>query len=185
MGIRKRQWHLRSILREGLEAALRADPKVLETCAPKTGFGLIVRGLVLEAGRGRTSSLKTLMSLIDWEPEEREENEEFAEEAFLDWNKDGMWLTMPEKEVEKPDKPKGGASARGAPAARGAAVAAEDEDYVDDRWPDGPQAELERRLKLLMSGNEADQARAQAIIAHIQAEEAAEQAAEEGRAAAM
>jgi hypothetical protein len=74
-----------------------------------------------------------------------------------DWSPDGVWKTMPEVEPEQ--------QAERSPKAR----REREDDFADDRWPDGAQAELERRLKLLMSGNEADQARAAVIIAKIQA----------------
>jgi hypothetical protein len=99
--MRARWRKTRAILKEGLEAALRADPKVLEHCVPRTGAGLIVRGLVLEAGKGRTTSLKTLMSLIDWEPENGEADlAAIPDETQWDWNEEGIWETLPEPAPE-------------------------------------------------------------------------------------
>jgi hypothetical protein len=166
-GIRKKRRHMRAILREGLEAALRADPQVLENCTPKTGYGRIVRGLVLEAGNAKTTPLKTLMSLIDWEPPAGGDtsSEEVLDDGPWDWNADGVWETMPEPRLSDDDEEDGKEETD------------EDDLYVDDRWPDGPRAELERRLRLLMTGNEADRARAQAIMADIRAEAAADEAA--------
>jgi len=99
-GIRKKRRHMRAILKEGLEAALRADPDVLETCKPKTAYGRIICGLVLEAAKCKATPLKTLMSLIDWQP--HEDDEDFVEtddETPWDWSPDGTWLTMPEPEA--------------------------------------------------------------------------------------
>jgi hypothetical protein len=98
-GIRAKRRHLRAIFKEGLEAALRADPAVLEKCTPKTGAGLFVRGLVLEAGKGKTTSIRTLMSLVDWEPDENDE--EILDETRWDWNAEGAWDTMPEAGPEE------------------------------------------------------------------------------------
>src|SRR5579862_5284549 len=96
-GIRKRRRHMRSILKEGVEAALRASPEVLEKCKPKTNYGNLVRGLVLEAAKCKATPLKTLMSLIDWEPaEDEEDGEEILEEGRRDWSPEGVWETMPE-----------------------------------------------------------------------------------------
>src|SRR5438445_6418223 len=129
-GIRAKRRALRAILREGLEAALRADPEVLEKCKPRTGAGRVVRGLVLEAGKGKTTPLKTLMSLVDWE--EGAESEEIVDETHWDWSPEGVWETMPEAEPES--------------------ELAEEEE--------GPaKQELRHRFERLMGGNEADQAR--------------------------
>ncbi|HEX3429385.1 MAG TPA: hypothetical protein VHT03_00750 [Rhizomicrobium sp.] len=96
-GIKKRRRHMKAILREGLEAALRADPAVLEKCRPKTGYGLLVRGLVLEAGKCKATPLKTVMSLIDWAGEEESgDGEEISDDTPWDWNSDGVWTTTPE-----------------------------------------------------------------------------------------
>ncbi|HLY05932.1 MAG TPA: hypothetical protein VKR31_09315 [Rhizomicrobium sp.] len=96
-GMRAKWRHSRSILKEGLEAALRASPEVLEKCKPKTNYGNLVRGLVLEAAKCKATPLKTLMSLIDWEPaEDEEDGEEILEEGRRDWSPEGVWETMPE-----------------------------------------------------------------------------------------
>lgn len=153
-GIRTKRRKVRAILRDGVEAALRADAEVLENCKPKTPMGRIVRGLVLEAGKGRMTAFKALMSLVDSEPDapDSEDAQALADEPAWDWSADGVWETMPEAKAT--------------------------EEYVaDDRWPDGPQAELKRRLERLLQGNEADQARAQVIIAMIRAETGADEAA--------
>jgi len=90
-GIRKKRRHVKSILKEGLEAALRADPEVLEKCKPKTAYGRLVCGLVLEAAKCKATPLKTLMSIIDWEPPEGEgECEEDLDETRRDWSPEGV-----------------------------------------------------------------------------------------------
>jgi dipeptidyl aminopeptidase/acylaminoacyl peptidase len=155
------------MLQEGVEVALRTDPDVLERCKPKTGAGRYARAMVLEAGKGKMTAMKTVLSLLDWEPDENDPqtSEEMFHDTDWDWSPDGVWLTMPEVEPEKPIE-------------RSPKARREKDDFADDRWPDGAQAELERRLKLLMSGNEADQARAQVIIAKMKAEAAEDEAAE-------
>jgi len=96
-GIQKKRRHVKSILKEGLEAALQADPEVLEKCKPKTAYGRLVCGLVLEAAKCKATPLKTLMSIIDWEPPEGEgECEEDLDETRRDWSPEGVWETMPE-----------------------------------------------------------------------------------------
>jgi len=153
-GIRARCRQMRAMLQEGVEAALRADPDMLERCNPKTGAGRYVRALVLEAGKGKMTAMKTVLSLLDWEPDEDdfEASQAISDGTRWDWSADGVWETMPEAKAT--------------------------EEYVaDDRWPDGPQAELKRRLERLLQGNEADQARAQAIIAQLRAEMEADAAA--------
>jgi hypothetical protein len=139
-GIRTRYRQMRATLTEGLRAALRADPEVLEKCKPKTGYGLLVRGLLVEAAKGKTISLKTVMSLIDGEPDAGEdvESRETLDETRRDWSLDGEWQTVPE------------------------AAAAHDEAGDDE---DGPaRKELLRRLEQLMLGDEADRKRAAAIV---------------------
>jgi hypothetical protein len=91
---------MKAILKEGLEAALRANPEVLEKCKPRTGVGLFVRGLVLEAGKGKTTSLRTLMSLVEWESNE-EDGQDDPDGSLWDWSPDGVWETMPEAEPEQ------------------------------------------------------------------------------------
>jgi hypothetical protein len=163
--MRKKRRHMRAILKEGLEAALRADPQVLEKCTPKTNYGALVRGLVQEAVKGKTTPLRTLMSLIDWEPPQAgsEASEDVSDDGPWDWNADGVWETMPDPGPEPKDEAEKDETN-------------EDDLYVDDRWPDGPRAELRRRLRLLMSGNEADRARARAIIAKLKAGAAKDEA---------
>ena len=108
-GMRVRWRHSRAILKEGLEAALRASPEVLENCKPKTNYGRLIRGLILEAAKCKATPLKTVMALIDWNGED-DGGEEMSDEAHRDWSPDGVWETMPEPEpasepVEEEDGP--------------------------------------------------------------------------------
>ena len=98
MGIRKKRRAMKAVLKEGLEAALRADAEVMEKCMPKTVMGRLVRGMVLEAAKCKATPLKTVMSLLDWEPVagENQEAEDIADEPQWDWSPEGEWLTMPE-----------------------------------------------------------------------------------------
>jgi hypothetical protein len=130
---------MRAILKEGLEAALRADPEVLEKCKPKTGAGALVRGLVLEAAKGKMTAFKELMRIVDREPdaEESEDVQGISDEPRWDWGADGVWRTLPE------------------------AGAGEAPDSEEDS---AAREELHRRLTRLLAGNEADRARAAVII---------------------
>ena len=102
-GIRKKRRHMRAILKEGLEAALRTSPEVLEKCTPKTNYGALVRGMVLEAAKCKATPLKVLMSLIDWEPANGSEgDEDVADDTEWDWSEDGVWETMPEEPANEP-----------------------------------------------------------------------------------
>jgi hypothetical protein len=103
---------MKAVLKEGLEAALRADAEVLENCKPKTVMGRLVRGMVLEAAKCKATPLKTVMSLLDREPDEGGEGQEIFDEPRWDWSREGVWETMPEaapesepaEEVEGPAK---------------------------------------------------------------------------------
>jgi hypothetical protein len=139
-GIRLKRRRMKLDLKDGLEAALRANPEVLDTCKPKTCLGRLICGMVLEASKGKTTSLRQVMALLDWVPPEP--TEEFRKEAW-DWNEDGVWETMPEAEpagepVEEEDGP--------------------------------AKKELHRRLTRLLEGNAADQARAMTIIEALSSE---------------
>src|ERR1700733_15096885 len=105
MGIKKRWRHMQVVLKEGVEAAMRADCEVMETCKPKSIAGAFVRGLVLEAAKGKAISIRTVMSLVVWQPDAKE-SEDAADvaEEHLDWSDDGVWLTMPEA-APKPEEP--------------------------------------------------------------------------------
>jgi hypothetical protein len=101
MGIKKKRRAMKAVLKEGLEAALRADADVLENCKPKTVMGRLVRGMVLEAAKCKATPLKTVMSLLDREADEGAEDQEIFDEPRWDWSPDGVWETMPEAEPER------------------------------------------------------------------------------------
>jgi len=65
-----RRRSIRSDLRDGIEAALYADSEVLANYKPRTVLGLIVRALVLKAGRGKMTALAMIMQIIDWDSED-------------------------------------------------------------------------------------------------------------------
>ena len=102
-GIAKKRRHMRAILKEGLEAALRANPEVVENCTPRTFAGKLVRGMLIEAAKAKTTPLKEVMSLIDWQPPPGEATEDYVVETW-DWSEDGVWETMPE-EAPKTEAP--------------------------------------------------------------------------------
>lgn len=58
------RWHIR----EGMEAALKSNPRKLAQAETRTGVGLMVRGLLLEAGRGTTAAVRLVLQFIDWKP---------------------------------------------------------------------------------------------------------------------
>jgi len=109
-GIRAKRRTMRAILKAGLEAALRADADVLENCKPKTVMGRLVREMVLEAAKCKATPLKTLMSLIEWEPAEDKDAQGDPGEQRWDWSPEGVWETMPEAE---PDESEGGEDVEG------------------------------------------------------------------------
>jgi hypothetical protein len=92
---------IRSHLRDGIEAALCADPGVSANCNPRTVLGLIVRGLVLEAGKGKMTAVKMIMQFVDWDGEDAEP-QEISGEAHWDWSADRVWLTRPQAETGEP-----------------------------------------------------------------------------------
>jgi hypothetical protein len=63
---------IRRHLRDGMEAALRADSEMLAHRKPRTGLGFIVRALVLEAGKGTMAAVKMILQIIDREGEDEE-----------------------------------------------------------------------------------------------------------------
>ena len=99
MGIRPRRRRTKAILKEGLEAALRANLELLEKCKPKTGLGGIIRGMVVEASKAKTTPLRQVMALLDWKDDE--DASEFVDETDWDWSPEGVWKTMPEPEPER------------------------------------------------------------------------------------
>ena len=64
---KKRRRPVRAIFKDGIEAALRAEPGFLATTDTRTAMGRIIRELVLEAGRGKMTPLKVMLSLLDFE----------------------------------------------------------------------------------------------------------------------
>jgi len=98
-GIRPKRRRTKAILKEGLEAARRANLEMLEKCKPKTGLGGIIRGMVVEAAKAKTTPLRQVMALLDWEDDE--DGSEFVDETDWDWSPEGVWETLPEEEPER------------------------------------------------------------------------------------
>jgi len=69
-----RRRSIRKHLRDGIEAALYADPEVLANCKPRTCLGLIVRRLVLEAGERKMTAFKLIMQLLEEKAEDEGSN---------------------------------------------------------------------------------------------------------------
>lgn len=61
-----RQRPLRVHLREGMEAALKAEPHALAAADPRTLLGMVIRELGFEAARGKTPAVKLMLQMIDW-----------------------------------------------------------------------------------------------------------------------
>ena len=116
-----REWELAELrsaavwaqLRVGVHAALGCRVEVLDNCTPRTVLGRIVRSLVMDAGNGRSTAVKTLMRIIDSHRNDPEDKGSDAS-AFLhagiawDWSENGKWLTVPEA---TPDESKSAAEA--------------------------------------------------------------------------
>lgn len=88
--------------RDGIEAALRADPEALTACKPRTQLGVVVRALVQEAGRGKTTAVRQMLALLDWEEPEAEATEVQMDaesaadtEPQWDWDESGNWNFAP------------------------------------------------------------------------------------------
>jgi hypothetical protein len=153
--------------RNGVEAALRADPRALAACEPRTGLGVVVRALVQEAGRGKTAALRELLSLLDWQEPERDETqtEDAAEaeqilkaEPRWDWNESADWDFTPR---EKPagDAAEAGAANENAP--RRFLPTEEEENYYKKelarrfaRLHEADVVEAQRRAKLNGTGGD-------------------------------
>src|SRR5205814_5880533 len=86
---------------EGVPAAPSADPEVLANCTPRTGLGLRIRGMILEAGKGKIAALRMVMQFLDWKGDESPESRGISVEPEWDWSREGVWLTMPESEAEE------------------------------------------------------------------------------------
>lgn len=88
-------------MRLGVQAALCTSPEDIENCKPRTELGRIVRGLVIEAGKGRSTALKTLLRFLeDVEDEEIDAVQRMLPDIEWDWSMDGVWLTRAEGPAE-------------------------------------------------------------------------------------
>jgi hypothetical protein len=88
-------------VRLGVQVALRAKPEDVENCKPKTELGKVVRGLVMEAAKGRATAMKNLMRFLDYvEDEEIEASQRLLPGVEWDWSPDGVWLTKAEPSGE-------------------------------------------------------------------------------------
>lgn len=96
----RRRRPLQLHLRNGIEAALRADPKKLDETDPRTCMGRVARSLVQKAGEGETPALKLMLSMIEWKDPEGDTEEAATVEARndepkWDWNESGDWDFAP------------------------------------------------------------------------------------------
>ena len=88
-------------MRLGVQAALCARPEDLEACNPKTELGKVVRGLVMEAGKGRSTALKTLLRFLEYvEDQEIAAAQRMMPDIAWDWSMDGVWLTKADFSAE-------------------------------------------------------------------------------------
>ena len=89
-------------MRLGVQAALCAKPEDVENCKPKTELGKVVRGLVVEACKGRSTAMKTLLRFLEYvEDEEIAALQRTLPDIEWDWTPDGVWLTKPEAVEEE------------------------------------------------------------------------------------
>ncbi len=86
--------------RDGLEAALRADPELVATTKTRTLLGAVVKGLALEASRGKPEAIRVMMSLLGQTEPEANETRERTEPRCQglsgdlrrwDWSREGDW----------------------------------------------------------------------------------------------
>lgn len=151
---------LRAQLRAGIEAALKANPRQLSECEPRTGMGLAIRGLVLEAGRGKMPAFRLMLDLLDWEEPEgasgaRREtaDEELFPEPDWDWDSRRKWTTEAARDCAnlEPESGKQANLTAKAPAARQTL----EQNFL--RLHESDQDEERRQAKLLgstsLSGN--------------------------------
>ena len=90
-------------IRLGVQAALCAKPEDVENCKPRTELGKVVRGMVVEAAKGRATAMKNLMRFLEYvEDKEVEASQRLLPGVEWDWSADGVWLTRPEPSGEAP-----------------------------------------------------------------------------------
>jgi hypothetical protein len=63
---------IRSRLRERDRGGAVRDPEVLANYKPRTVLGLIVRALVLEAGKRNMTAVTVMMHIIDWDDDDED-----------------------------------------------------------------------------------------------------------------
>jgi hypothetical protein len=101
---RRRRKSLRHRFSEGIEAAVKAEPKAFTTTRPRTMMGLMVRELVCAAASARCDAVKLVITYLDEGELRRTEAEiagidnsqgisepESPPEPKWDWSEDGAW----------------------------------------------------------------------------------------------
>src|SRR5437764_15337527 len=92
----KRRRTIHAHLKDGIEAALPAEPYFLAVTKTRTTLGLVIRELTLEAARGKVQMIRLMLALLAYEePEEAEEAECVPDDTVWDWNEDGVWEGKP------------------------------------------------------------------------------------------
>ena len=109
--VRRRRKSLRQHFREGLEAALMAEPEAFAATKPRTMMGLMVRELVCEAAHARCDAIRLVFAYVDeaellrteTETEDTGDNSqgisepESTEETKWDWDETGWDSSEREK----------------------------------------------------------------------------------------
>ncbi|HEY3778639.1 MAG TPA: hypothetical protein VGL35_11335 [Rhizomicrobium sp.] len=104
---------VRDHFRDGLLAALRADPEVVSATRSSSAFCQMVRGLVLDATRGKTGAIRLVLATIGDEPIELENKTETIRGSQgssrpaprWDWNEAGEWDPLEHAEAKTPPAP--------------------------------------------------------------------------------
>jgi hypothetical protein len=103
--VHRRRKSLRQHFREGLEAALKAEPEAFKSTKPRTMMGLMVREVVCAAASARCDAVRLVFAFVDEAELQRTEMEtedtgdnsqgiselESAEETKWDWDEETGW----------------------------------------------------------------------------------------------
>ena len=145
----KRRRTIHAHLKDGIEAALRAEPYFLAVTKTRTTLGLVIRELTLEAARGKVQMIRLMLTLLAYEePEEVEEAECVPDDTVWDWNEDGVWEGKPNSEAEVAEEK--------SRAREMADMLLAGDHPREDNWA---RKELHRRLMRVIEGREEEEAR--------------------------
>jgi hypothetical protein len=145
----ERRRPIQAHLKEGIEAALRCEPYFLAVTKTRTALGLVIRELVLEAGRGKVQTIRLMLALLAYEePEDVEEAQGISDDTVWDWNEDGVWEGKPNSVEEVAEEQ--------SRAREMADMLLAGEHPRDENWA---RKELHRRLMRVIEAREEEEAR--------------------------